>query len=127
MFKTILFPLDHSREAFETISKAIALAKSHRSQIIILSVIQPDRAEMNTADLVIPLLQNAKEQVEQAGVPCTILEKKGNPAFLICDVADEMEVDVIVMGTKGIKLHEGIESIAARVIQLAPCPVLVVP
>jgi nucleotide-binding universal stress UspA family protein len=42
-------------------------------------------------------------------------------------VADEIEADVIVMGTRGITLDTDQQSTAARVLQLAPCPVLVVP
>ena len=65
--------------------------------------------------------------MEQAGVPCEVVERQGKPAFVICDVADEMNVDVIVMGTRGVNLSSDGESTAARVIQFAPCPVLVVP
>ncbi len=46
---------------------------------------------------------------------------------MIGDVADEINADVIVIGTHGITLEEDQHSTAARVIQLAPCPVLVVP
>jgi nucleotide-binding universal stress UspA family protein len=46
---------------------------------------------------------------------------------VIGDVADEIDADVIVMGTRGIALESDQLSTAARVIQLAPCPVLVVP
>ena len=45
----------------------------------------------------------------------------------ICDVADELNVDVIVMGTRGVNLESDSGSTAAQVLQLAPCPVLVVP
>jgi nucleotide-binding universal stress UspA family protein len=38
-----------------------------------------------------------------------------------------VNADVIVMGTHGISLEGDQQSTAARVIQLAPCPVLVVP
>ncbi|HJN37112.1 MAG TPA: universal stress protein, partial [Prochlorococcaceae cyanobacterium Fu_MAG_50] len=69
----------------------------------------------------------ARHQVEEAGVACEVVERQGNPAFVICDVADEMNVDVIVMGTRGVNLEADSESTASRVIQLAPCPVLVVP
>ena len=55
------------------------------------------------------------------------IEREGNPAFVIGDVADEINADVIVMGTRGITLESDQQSTAARVIQLAPCPVLVVP
>jgi nucleotide-binding universal stress UspA family protein len=60
-------------------------------------------------------------------VSCQEIEREGKPAFVICDVADELNVDVIVMGTRGVNLEADSGSTAARVIQLAPCPVLVVP
>jgi nucleotide-binding universal stress UspA family protein len=56
-----------------------------------------------------------------------VIEREGNPAFVIGDVADEIEADLIVMGTRGISLDTDQQSTAARVIQLAPCAVLVVP
>ena len=127
MFKNLLFPIDQSKEAFETANKAIQLAKNHQSHIIMLSVVQPDRPEMHDSEFVASLLRRAKEQMEQAGISCEVLEKQGKPAFVICDVADDLNVDLIVMGTRGINLETADESTAARVIQLAPCPVLVVP
>ena len=39
MFETVLFPIDQNREAFETASKAIELAKNHQSHIILLSIV----------------------------------------------------------------------------------------
>jgi nucleotide-binding universal stress UspA family protein len=60
-------------------------------------------------------------------VACEVLEREGKPAFVIGDVADEINADVIVMGTRGITLEGDHQSTAARVLQLAPCPVLVVP
>jgi nucleotide-binding universal stress UspA family protein len=73
------------------------------------------------------LLAQARSSFEQAGVACELLERRGKPAFVIGDVADEINADVIVMGTRGITLETDQQSTAARVIQLAPCPVLVVP
>ncbi|MEB3171497.1 MAG: universal stress protein, partial [Synechococcaceae cyanobacterium] len=61
------------------------------------------------------------------GIACDVFEREGKPAFVIGDVADEVNADVIVMGTRGISLEDDQHSTAARVIQLAPCPVLVVP
>ena len=46
---------------------------------------------------------------------------------MIGDVADEINADVIVMGTRGMAIESDEQSTAARVIQLSPCPVLVVP
>ena len=127
MFSTVLFPIDQSREALETAGKALELAKSHGSRMVLLSVVQPERPEMHDHATVAPLLDQARAQFEQAGVACELVEREGKPAFVICDVADELNVDVIVMGTRGVNLEDDSESTAARVIQLAPCPVLVVP
>ena len=127
MFETVLFPIDQSREALETAGKALELARSHSSRLVLLSVVQPERPEMHDHQAVSALLAETRERFEQAGVSCQEIEREGKPAFVICDVADELNVDVIVMGTRGVNLEADSGSTAARVIQLAPCPVLVVP
>ena len=127
MFNTVLFPIDQSREAIETAAKALELARSHGSHVVLLSVVQPERPEMHDHAAVASLLEQARSRFEQAGVVCEVVEREGKPAFVICDVADELNVDVIVMGTRGVNLEDDTESTAVRVIQLAPCPVLVVP
>ena len=127
MFETVLFPIDQSRQALETAGKALELARSHSSRLVLLSVVQPERPEMHDHEAVAALLSQSRERFEQAGVACDEVEREGKPAFVICDVADELNVDVIVMGTRGVKLEAEAGSTAARVIQLAPCPVLVVP
>ena len=127
MFETVLFPIDQSREALETAGKALELARSHNSRLVLLSVVQPERPEMHDHEAVAALLAQTRERFEQAGVSCQEIEREGKPAFVICDVADELNVDVIVMGTRGVNLEADSGSTAARVIQLAPCPVLVVP
>ena len=127
MFETVLFPIDQSREALETAGKALEIARSHSSRLVLLSVVQPERPEMHDHEAVAALLAQTRERFEQAGVSCQEIEREGKPAFVICDVADELNVDVIVMGTRGVNLEADSGSTAARVIQLAPCPVLVVP
>ena len=127
MFETVLFPIDQSHEALETAAKALELARSHGSRLVLLSVVQPERPEMHDHEAVAGLLDQARDRFEKAGVTCEQIEREGRPAFVICDVADELNVDVIVMGTRGVNLETDSGSTAARVIQLAPCPVLVVP
>ena len=127
MFETVLFPIDQSREAVETAGKALELARTHNSRLVVLSVVQPERPEMHDHQAVASLLAEARTRFEQAGVACDVVEREGKPAFVICDVADELNVDVIVMGTRGVNLQAESGSTASRVIQLAPCPVLVVP
>jgi len=74
-----------------------------------------------------PLLVRIQARIDQSGVPCQRLERGGEPLTVILDVTDELNVDVIVMGTGGVSLNSDDGSTAAHVIELAPCPVLVVP
>jgi len=127
MFETVLFPIDQSRQTMETAAVALELAKTHGSRLVVLSVVEAEEGAMHDAEAVAKLLEQARASFEQAGVPCEMLEREGKPAFVIGDVADEINADVIVMGTRGISLESSEPSTAARVIQLAPCPVLVVP
>lgn len=123
MFDTILFPIDRSRQALDTAAVALRLAQQHSSRLVLLSVVEPD----DDPSAVAALLQEARQSFEQKGVTCELVEREGKPAFVIGDVADEINADVIVMGTRGISIESDQQSTAARVIQLAPCPVLVVP
>ena len=123
MFATILFPIDRSRQAADTAATALQLAQQHNGALVLLSVLEPG----DDADQVAQMLEQARARFEQAGVSCQVIEREGKPAFVIGDVADEINADVIVMGTRGITLESDQQSTAARVIQLAPCPVLVVP
>jgi nucleotide-binding universal stress UspA family protein len=124
MFDTVLFPIDRSRQAMETAAVALKLAQQYDSKLVLLSVVEP---EQDDPAAVAALLQQARARFEEAGVSCQVIEREGKPAFVIGDVADEINADVIVMGTRGIAIESDQQSTAARVIQLAPCPVLVVP
>lgn len=127
MFQTVLFPIDHSRQAAETAATALKLAQQHDSHLVVLSVVEADPGVMHDPAAVAQLLEQARSSFVEAGVPTQVIERQGNPAFVICDVADEINADLIVMGTRGLSLEADAPSTAARVIQLAPCPVLVVP
>ncbi|MFM7580313.1 MAG: universal stress protein [Microcystaceae cyanobacterium] len=136
MFKTILFPIDQSREAREAAQMVADLVKSHQSRLFILSVVEtPEDVEphqspvMASPEEVARLLEAAKTLFRNQGITAEVLEREGKPSFTICDVADEINADLIVMGCRGLGLtQEGVaESVTTRVINLSPCPVLIVP
>lgn len=133
MFKTILYPIDMSPEAHQAASLAIKLVKQHQSQLVLLSVVEtqdnPDHPQQASTEAVAELLARAKERFSQEGIESKTLEREGQPAFVICDVADEIDAELIVMGCRGIGLIEDTmsESVTNRVINLAPCPVLIIP
>ena len=127
MFETVLLPIDPSREALEPEVKALEFARRDGSRLVLLSVLQPVSEVKHDHEALAGVLSQTRKRCELAGVICQEVERSGKPASVICDVADELNVDVIVMGTRGVNLESDSGSTAAQVLQLAPCPVLVVP
>jgi nucleotide-binding universal stress UspA family protein len=127
MFDTVLFPVDQSRQTMDTAAVALQLAQQHGSRVVLLAVVEEEEGVMHDPAAVARVLEQVRARFQEAGIACDVFERAGKPAFVIGDVADEVNADVIVMGTRGISLEGDQQGTAARVIQLAPCPVLVVP
>jgi nucleotide-binding universal stress UspA family protein len=135
MFKTVLFPIDQSREAREAADVVTNVVQKYGTRLVLLSVVEEPPADAPVADpmvspeVVAKLLENAQTLFSQQGIKAEILERQGKPAFTICDVADEIGADLIIMGCRGLGLTEegATDSVTARVINLSPCPVLIVP
>lgn len=136
MFKTVLFPIDQSREAREAAEVVTDVVQKYGSRLVLLSVVETADAEespstevMASPEAVAQLLSNAQSLFTQQGIQVEIIEREGKPAFVICDVADEIGANLIVMGCRGLGLtEEGMtDSVTNRVINLSPCPVLIVP
>jgi nucleotide-binding universal stress UspA family protein len=134
MFKTVLFPIDQSRESREAADLVADVVKTCTSRLYILSVVE-EGGEGEAIDAaaspeaIAELLQTAKALFSQKGIDAEVLEREGKPAFVICDVADEINADLIIMGSRGLGLTEegAAESVTNRVVNLSPCPVLIVP
>ena len=135
MFKTVLFPIDQSREAREAADIVANIVQTYGSRLILLSVVEeqdpeaPATSPMVSPEAVAKLLENAQALFSGQGIIAELLERQGKPAFTICDVADEVEASLIIMGCRGLGLTEegATDSVTTRVINLSPCPVLIVP
>jgi nucleotide-binding universal stress UspA family protein len=136
MFKTVLFPVDQSRESRQAVETVAGVVKIHGSRLFLLSVVETPTPEESGGDVIMTspeaiaeLLNSAKALFSQQGINAEAIEREGKPAFTICDVADEIGADLIVMGCRGLGLtDEGVsDSVTNRVINLSPCPVLIVP
>ena len=139
MFNHILLGVDGSAHALHAAKTASELARNMRSNILRIVVAfdpvpaylgEPNlqtaiSARMKEADTI---LQNALEAVGEipGEVHTEILE--GSPAEAILDVANTRKVDLIVMGSRGFGRLKGllIGSQSQKVVQHAPCPVLIV-
>lgn len=137
MFKTVLFPIDQTRESREAADTVVNIVKTYGSRLVIVSVLEvpaegeesPPADRMTSPETIAELLKTAKEMFAQQGIEAQTVEREGRPAFMICDVADEIGADLIIMGCRGIGLTEegAADSVSNRVINLSPCPVLIVP
>lgn len=137
MFKTVLFPIDQSRESREAVDTVVNVVKTYKSRLILLSVVEAldeeaasvaDR-EMASPEAIAKLLETAKTLFRDQGIEAEVIERQGIPAFVICDVADEISANIIIMGCRGLGLTDegAADSVTNRVINLSPCPVLIVP
>lgn len=137
MFKTVLFPIDQSRESREAADTVVNVVKTYGSRLVLLSVVQvpgaggeaPPAEPMSSPEAIAELLKSAQKMFAQQGIEAQAIEREGKPPFTICDVADEIGADLIIMGFRGMGLTEegAAESVTFRVMNLSPCPVLVVP
>lgn len=138
MFKTVLFPIDRSRETSDAADIVVNVVKTYQSKLVLLSVVEAlDEGEaasavdkeMASPEAIAKLLEAAKAVFSQQGVEAEVIEREGKPAFVICDVADEIGANLIIMGCRGLGLTDqgAADSVTNRVINLSPCPVLIVP
>jgi nucleotide-binding universal stress UspA family protein len=136
MFKTVLFPIDMSSESQHAISKVAELVKYHHSRLVLLSVVESSEAAPGQPPIGANLPRSSgptagagERTLCRQSIETEVIERQGQPAFVICDVADELNADLITMGCRGVGLIEEVqeESVTNRVINLSPCPVLIIP
>ena len=128
MFETVLFPIEQRDQGFDVAAEAIALVQDHAARLVLLPVLEPGEAASGPMSLSqAQLIQQTQACVEGCGLPCEVVERQGSSAAEICALATELNVDVIVMGLRGLNPDQNQDSTVCRVIQHAPCPVLVVP
>ena len=142
MYQRILVPTDGSEIAAVAAQAAIALAKAFGSEIVALSVVQPEpMMPLAEGAGVIAgrgpdvLMEEARQHVERvaraaaaAGVKCTSLTCHGDsPADEIIEAAKRTGCDLIYIashGRRGLsRLIAG--SVTQRVLAYAPVPVMV--
>ena len=138
MFDRILHANDGSEHAFHALALALAIAKQNDSELHMICVEEIDympefieevREETGTAARRFhTVLQRARAMAEEKQVKLKTHVMAGHPVRDIVDLAAELKADLLVIGAKG---HSAIYerlvgSRADRIMQLAPCPVLVV-
>ncbi|MEM4405744.1 MAG: universal stress protein [Candidatus Methanomethylicaceae archaeon] len=137
--KKILVPVDGSEYMERAVRMACMLAKLLEAEITILHVVaipQPTgmealpEASKRLEEVGKKILEEAKVMAEDLGIsPKMEMDiSVGNPGTRIVKIAEELKVDLIVIGARGrSRLREILMgSVANTVVNNAPCPVLVV-
>jgi nucleotide-binding universal stress UspA family protein len=139
--RRILVPVDFSEHAEYVMEWASHLALEHASHLILLHVyhLPVEFQQLEGAYLPPDFWANVKKEADQTlgryasglrnkGLDVEAVVREGYPATAIVDEAASQRADLIVIGTHGLSglKHLLLGSIAERVVQKAPCPVLAV-
>ena len=144
MFKAIVVGTDGSQTATEAVRQAVELASSVGARVEIVSAYEPVSNErlrqegaqapdemqwmINPREEVDATLGEAARVAEHARVEHATYARQGHPADAILDVAEEQDVDLIVVGNKGMTGAKRflLGSVPNKVSHHAPCSVLII-
>lgn len=135
----ILVPTDGSEGAIEAARLAAAMAEKFGARVTILHASQipssfmlgvaPPVAEISEFLEVVAKesVDNVRAAFDEKGISYDTEVRNGSPATVIVDFAAENDVDLIVIGHRGLSGFERflLGSVSGKVVNHAPCAVLV--
>lgn len=135
----IVVGLDGSPRAPGVLDAAVSLAKEHGAALVVVRAVGvsahlPAEVLSVRPDEVPALLAKAEARAldaQLANVPSELvgetLVELGSPADVVCAAARRVKADLVVVGSHGFRgLDHVLGTTAARVVNSAPCSVLVV-
>ena len=146
MYK-MLFATDGSKHSLQAAGEAVRLAKVLNAAVTVISVAQNvpafkgleglsyEQAEGYTKNINDAFLKDTKKILKDAekvfvdnDIPCETVLRQGHPAEVICQVAEEGDFNLIVMGSSGKGGLKGLllGSVSNRVVQCAKANVYIV-
>ena len=139
MFKTIAVGTDGSETADKAVDVAFDLAERYQARLLLFSVYTPvsdkelarERASappdaqwsIHATERVDATLARTKKRAAERGIDAETVARRGEPAEVICELAEELEVDLLVVGNKGIN-RRVLGSVPKTICQQAPCSVV---
>ena len=145
MHKKILVGLDGSKHAIEAAQEAIALAKASDAELHLLTVTRPYKVSAKLRqfleaenllgepkyvmdEMTSSIISAAKELATNAGVKnVRSVIREGKPARSLLDYARSNNIDLVVIGARGVGELEAslLGSVSQKVSMLSPCTVIV--
>ena len=137
MMKNILVPVDGSEGADRAIEKAVMLAEICGAKLNFLYVANINQLAINAvlSDAILDSVTKAGNVILERAlemVPGTVAKESfsdtGSPAVVILDFAETNDIDLIVMGSRGLGVVKGVllGSVSQYVVEQSKSPVLVV-
>ncbi len=134
----ILVAVDGSEYTDIIVDQAISMGRICNSVIVAISIIPffPEyvssalQLEQELSKNTRKLLEKVKRRIEEENIECeTVVRIDEQPHEPIVQEAKKRNVDLIIMGTRGMSGLKRVfmGSVAQKVIGYAPCPVMVVP
>lgn len=135
MFKHILVAIDGSTYSQQALPTAIEVARKFNSDVLVQHVSEHDRGRAVVYSIESPadatrLVGNAVKLIRNAGVSARghlSDVAAGHVAKAIVETANANDIDLIVMGSRGLSDVQGLllGSVTHKVIQMSTIPVLV--
>jgi nucleotide-binding universal stress UspA family protein len=134
-YKKILVPVDGSEESERAVGVAIELAKRFSAEIIVCGVEKEftgEEAEVGIVMMKETKIEDAVKKMassaEREGFSAKMVIKTGSVAEKIIETAEEEEVNLIVIGSRGLSKIKRflMGSVSQQVTLYSPCSVLVV-
>ena len=129
--KSILVPVDFSDRSERAVEVANELASEYGAEINLLHVLEEGLRGKGRPTREAQRLEVAREKLQElkarlVDVPCDIFVEGGPAASTIVDRAARLDVDLVVMASRGKRSLVGIPlgSTARSVVHRAACPVL---
>jgi nucleotide-binding universal stress UspA family protein len=138
----ILCAVDFSEPSKRALEAAKSLSEKSSSELIVTHIISSIKVgrgfekwkgmtEKDKNDYSRELIKNAEEEMCHFLQVCGEMEsiiRMGIPYAIINDIAIERDVDLIVMGARGLSYTKGVilGSVSESVIKSSPCPVMIV-
>jgi nucleotide-binding universal stress UspA family protein len=125
----ILVPIDFSNRSKKALQYAVHFAKQFDASLVLLHVLaRPAGTDAEYDDEWKLRLRAWAYEFVPAGVKTDIQVTRGTEAIEIVNKAKNLAIDLMIISTHGRtgRAHALAGSLAERLVQLAPCPVLVI-
>ncbi len=137
MVKEILVPVDGSEGSDRAVAQSITMAEVCGAKLNFLYVANINQLAINAclSDAILEAVTKAGNVILDramalvpSGIEKEAFSETGSPAVVILEFAASNDIDLIVMGSRGLGIVKGVllGSVSQYIVEQAKCPVLVV-